>query len=144
VDNFRDTAFGLTLWYAVLAILVGVLLIVLNDLQPPVAFLAGANIALLFALGLILKTRSLKEDNISRDTFWCTVPRRDRPRGQSGLRMARVMFERILLSFARGAAVVAIIFCALALASHHESTSASAQTLPEAASVDRSALAADE
>jgi hypothetical protein len=144
MDNFRETAFGLTLWYAVLAVLIGVLLIVLNDLQPPVAFLAGADIALLFALGLILKTRSLREDNISRDTFWRAVPQRDRPRGQSGLRMARAMVERILLSFARAAAVVAIIFCGLALASHHESTSASAETLPAASSDAGSALAADE
>ncbi|HWP16605.1 MAG TPA: hypothetical protein VNM46_13345 [Xanthobacteraceae bacterium] len=144
MDNFRETAFGLTLWYAVLAGLIGVLLIVLNDLSPPVAFLAGANIALLFALALILKTRSLSEDSISRGTFWRTVPQRERPRGTGGLRMARVTLERIMLSFARGAAVVAIVFCALALMSHHESTSASAQTLPAAASGDGSALAADE
>ncbi len=144
MDNFRETAFGLTLWYAVLASLVGVLLIVLNDLQPPVAFLAGANIALLFALALILKTRGLSEDNISRGAFWRTVAQRDRPRGAGGLRMARATLERILLSFARGAAVVAIVFCALALASHHESTLASAQTMPAAASDDGSVPAADE
>ena len=43
MDNFRETAIGLTVWYAFLAILGGLFLIVLNDLEAPTAFLAGAN-----------------------------------------------------------------------------------------------------
>lgn len=129
MDSFRDTAFGLTLWYAVLAVLVGVLLIVLNDLQPPIAFLAGANIALLFAVALILKTRRLSEESISRGAFWRTVPQRQRPRDEGSLRVARAMLERILLSFAKGAAAIAIILTALAYASH-ETSAASHAPIP--------------
>jgi hypothetical protein len=132
MDDFRETAFGLTLWYAVLAALVGVLLIVLNDLQPPIAFLAGANIALLFAVALILKTRRLNAESISRGAFWRTVPQRMRPRGDGSLRVARGVLERILLSFAKGAAAVAIVLCTLAYFCHTTSTAALAQAVPAA------------
>jgi hypothetical protein len=57
MDNFRETAFSLTAWYAFLAFLGALLLIVLNDIETPAAFLIAANVALLFALGLIAKAR---------------------------------------------------------------------------------------
>lgn len=144
MDSFRETAIGLTVWYAFLALLGGLLLIIFNHLDPHEAFLAGADIALLFAFGLIVKSRRLNAQSIVRGEFWRALPSRERPRGEGGRRMAHAMLERVWLHAARAAAVVAIIFCGLALASHHESTLASAQTLPAAVSGDGSALAADE
>ena len=144
MDNFRETAVGLTIWYAFLALLGGLLLVIFNHLDPHEAFLAGADIALLFALGLIVKSRYLNEQSIVRGEFWRALPARDRPRGEGGRRMAYSMLERVWLHAARAAAVVAIIFCGLALASHHESTSAAAQTLPAAVTGDGSTPAADE
>jgi hypothetical protein len=134
MDSFRETAIGLTVWYAFLAFLSGLLLIVLNDLEPCTACLAGADIALLFALSLIVKLRSLNEQSIIRCEFWRALPASERPRGERGRRLAHSTLERVWLHSARGAAAIAIVLCALALASHHDGTSASAQTLPAAIS----------
>ena len=129
MDNFRETAIGLTVWYAFLAILVGLLLIVLNHLETPAAFLAAADIALLFALGLMVKMRRLDEHSIIREQFWRALPPRERPEGEGGRRVARTTLELTWLQFARGAAALAILLCGLAYASHNTSTPASAQAL---------------
>jgi uncharacterized membrane protein YbhN (UPF0104 family) len=129
MDNFRETAVGLTVWYAFLAILGGLLLIVLNDLEAPTAFLAGANIALLFALGLIVKSRGLSEHSIMREEFWRVLPPPERPRSEPGRRMARSTLEQTWLTFAKGAAALAIVLCGLAYASHGTNASAWAQAL---------------
>ena len=118
MDSFRDTAIGLSIWYAFLAILCGLLLIVLNDLEAPAALLAAANIALLFALGLIAQAHALDERSIMRGQFWRALPPRERPRGEPGLRVARTALEQTLLRFAKGAAALAIVLCTLAYASH--------------------------
>ena len=123
MDNFRDTAIGLTIWYAFLAGLVGLLLIVLNGLEAPAAFLAAANIALLFALGLIVKSRTLSEHSIVRGAFWRALPARERPRGETGRRMAHSVLEQTWLRFAKGAAAVAIALCILAFVGHETSAS---------------------
>jgi hypothetical protein len=107
------------------------------------AFLAGADLALLFAVGLIVKSRRLNEYSIVRGQFWRALPPRDRPRGKGGRRIAYSILERMWLHAARAAAAVAIVLCGLALVSHHPSTPASAQTLPAAVS-DESAPASDE
>jgi hypothetical protein len=137
MDNFRETAIGLSFWYSFLALLCGLLLIILNHLDAHAAFLAGADIALLFALGLIIKSRRLSEDTITRGEFWRALPVRERPRGEVGRRMARSTLETTWLSFAKGAAAIAIVLCGLALASHDTGRSASARPLaPPAASAD--------
>jgi len=121
MDKLRETAVGLTVWYAFLAVLTGLLLIVLNDLSAPRALLAAANIALLFALGLIVKSRRLSEHSVARGQFWRALPPRERPRGEPGRRMARSVLELTWLTFAKGAAAIAIVLCALAYASHETS-----------------------
>jgi len=126
MDPFRETALGLSIWYAFLAILTGVLLILLNDVDTATALLVGANIALLFAVFLMAKARSLK-DNAVAQTMWRALPPHERPRGRVGQRMAQRTLAEMWLRFARGAAVVAILLCALAYASH--GPRASAQSL---------------
>jgi hypothetical protein len=127
MDRFRETALGLTFWYAFLALLSGLLLIILNDLDLRAAFLAGADIALLFAFGLIVKSRRLNEHSMVRGEFWRALPPPERPRSEVGRRMARSALEITWLRFARGAAVIAIVLCGLALTSNHAGTSAWAQ-----------------
>ncbi|TMI98296.1 MAG: hypothetical protein E6G97_26350 [Alphaproteobacteria bacterium] len=127
MDDFRDTAIGLTFWYAFLAVLGGLLLIVLNELDAPAAFLAAADIALLFALALILKSRHLSEHSIVRGEFWRALPARERPRSEPARRVARSTLERTWLHFAKGAAALAIVLCGLAYASHGTNASAWAQ-----------------
>jgi hypothetical protein len=129
MDNFRETAFSLTAWYAFLAFLGALLLIVLNDIETPAAFLIAANVALLFALGLIAKARGLSERSITRGEFWRALPARERPRGETGWRMAHSALEQTWLKFAKGAAAVAIVLCGLAYASHGTNAAAWAQAL---------------
>ena len=134
MDDFRETAIGLTLWYAFLALLGGLLLVVLKDLDAHSACLAGADIALLFAFVLIVKSRALNERSIVRGQFWRALPSSKRPRNEHGRRMAQSTLERIWLHSAKGAAVVAIALCMLALATHHGGRPAIAQSLPAAVS----------
>ena len=117
MDDFRETEIGLTLWYAFLALLCGLLLIALNHLDAHAACLAGADIALLFALGLIMKSRALNEQSIVRGHFWRALPSNKRPRSEGGRRMAYSILERIWLNSAKAAA-------ALAIASHLASSAA--------------------
>ena len=62
MDNVRETAIYLTIWYAFLTVLGATLLIVLNDLDPATALLAAANIALLFALALMARAASARRN----------------------------------------------------------------------------------
>src|SRR4051812_14351794 len=109
MDHFRETAIGLTIWYAFLVLLSGLLLIVLNDLDARAACLAGADIALLFALGLVVKSRQLNEQSIVRCQFWRALPASVRPHGAGGRRVAYSMLERVWLHSAKGAAAIAIV-----------------------------------
>ena len=131
MDRFRETAFYLMIWHSFLAILVTLLLIALNDIEPATALLIAANFALLFSAVLIIRTNRLDEQRITRTAFWRTVPARQRPHGEAGLRLARAALEETWLKFAKGAAAAAIILCALAYASHEVAGSAWAQPAGE-------------
>jgi hypothetical protein len=130
MDDFRETAISLTFWYAFLALLCSLLVIVLNDLDAHAACLAGADVALLFALGLVIKSRALNERSIMRGDFWRALPASKRPASEGGRRMAQSMLEGVWLHSAKGAAAVAIALCMLALATHQGGGPAAAQTLP--------------
>ncbi len=118
MDSFRDTAFYLMVWQTFLAVLAALLLIALNDIEPATALLIAANLALLFSLVLVIRAGLLDERRIVRSGFWRTVPSRQRPPGEVGLRLARAALEETWLRFAKGAAAVAIVLCTLAYASH--------------------------
>ena len=129
MDSCRETAFCLTLWYALLTLLVSVLLIVLSDLDAPTALLAAANIALLFALVLMAWAGRLTERNVVRGQFWRTLPERKRPAGEGGARLARRALQETWLTFARGAALVAIVLASLGYVSNWVSPAAMASAL---------------
>lgn len=118
MEKIRETAFYLTVWHAFLATLVAVLLIVINDFEPTTALLIAANLTLLFALVLVARATGLTEQRIARGQLWRTVPPKERPAGDAGLRMARNVLAETWLQFARGAAALAIILSALAYLSH--------------------------
>ena len=126
MDTFRDTALGLSIWYAFLATLAAVLLVSTNDVEASTAFLAGATVALIFALVLIAKVRSLADGAVVQ-ALWRSLPAHARPRGEAGQRMAQSTLAETWLRFARGAVVIAMVFCALAYATHGPGTSAQAQ-----------------
>ena len=117
MDDFRNTAFYLTLWYALLTAIVSVLLIALHDLALASALLAAATLALLFALILMARAGRLSEKQITRSQFWRTLAPQKRPAGEAGLRMACRVLEETWLRFAKSAAAAAIVMGVLAYAS---------------------------
>jgi hypothetical protein len=131
MDKFRDTAFYLMVWQTFLAVLAALLLVALNDIEPATALLIAANLALLFSLVLVIRTNRLDEGRIARTEVWRTVPPRQRPPGEAGLRMARAALEETWLRFAKGAAAAAIVLCTLAYASHGVTGAAWAQAARE-------------
>lgn len=118
MESCRETAFCLTVWYAFLTALVAVLVIVLKDLDGPTALLAAANIALLFALTLMARAGQLTERSVTRGQFWRALPPRQRPAGEAGLRLARRALEETWLTFAKAAAMIAILLSGFAYASN--------------------------
>jgi hypothetical protein len=123
MDSYRDTAFYLAVWYAVLTALGAILLIALNDVALATGLLIGAKFALLFALILMAWIGSLTDRRILRGQFWHTLPPQKRVAGEAGLRMARSALEQTWLRFAKAAAAVAIVLSALAYASNGVSAS---------------------
>lgn len=118
MDSFRETAFCLTLWHALLTAVVSVLAIALNDLGAPVALLAAATVALLFALVLMVRAGRLTERTVTRGRFWRTVPPRKRPPGDAGARIAHRVLRDTWLAFAKGAALAAIVLASLSYVSN--------------------------
>jgi hypothetical protein len=118
MERCRETAFCLTLWYAVLTVIVAVLAIALQDLDRSVALLVAANVALLFALALMARAGHLTDSNIVRGQFWRTMPPCERPRGEAGTRIARRALHETWLKFAQGAAALSIVLSSAALLSN--------------------------
>ena len=118
MEACRSTAFCLTLWHAVLTVIVTALGIALYDLEGPIALLVAANVALLFAVVLMARAGSLSEKTITRSLYWRTLPSRERPRGEAGVRIAQRAVSDMLLTFAKGAAAVAVVCAGLAYASN--------------------------
>ena len=114
MEPYRETAYCLTLWYALLTALVAVLAIVLQDLDRPSALLIAANVALLFALVLMAVAGRLTDSNIARGQFWRTLSPRERSRGEAGTRIARNALHETWLKFAKGAAALAIVLSSVA------------------------------
>ena len=118
MERCRETAFCLTLWYAVLTVIIAVLAIALHDLDRSAALLVAANVALLFALVLMARAGRLTDINVMRGQFWRTLPASERPHGEAGARIARRALHETWLKFAKGAAAVAIVLSSVAFVSN--------------------------
>ena len=114
MDPFRETAFCLLVWRAFLTALVTVLLIVLSRFQLALAFLVGANVALLFSLGLIVWSELLTDDRIVWTAAWRMLAPQERPAGIAGRRWARRDLSEMSLAFAKTASAVAAVLSASA------------------------------
>lgn len=84
-------------------------LMVAFSFAPALALSIGANIALLFSLGLVLRAACLKEDRIERTEVWRILQPHERPVGDVGRRSARDDLQELLLRFAQAAAGIAIV-----------------------------------
>lgn len=80
---------------------------------PALALSIGAHIALLFAIGLILRAACLSEHRMEHTEAWRILKPQERPLGDAGRRSARDDLQEVTLRFAEGAAAAAILlFCA--------------------------------
>ena len=116
MNEFNEKAFYLLVWRAVLVALVGAVLIVTSTVEVTAALLVGANVALLFSVGLIVWTSQLDEDRIVRTEAWRTLMPEERPAGKSGRFCALNYLEEIAFRFAKASSAVAIALTGAVLA----------------------------
>jgi hypothetical protein len=115
MDMFRNNAFYLLVWRAILAGLIAVVLMATSGLSLALALLLGAHVAFAFSLGLMIWTGRLNDYGILRVKAWRMLPPGDGPTGSAGRRVARNYLTETALRFARAAAAAAIGLAALAL-----------------------------
>jgi hypothetical protein len=106
MEPFRDNVFYLLLWRAILAALIGLVSMATCRLGPAATTLIGANVALLFSLGLMASLQWSAGQRIVWTKAWRMLPANRRPAGQSGRRLARDCQRDLTLRFAQGASAV--------------------------------------
>ena len=116
MNEFDEKVFYLLVWRAVLVALVGAVLIVTCTAELAAALLVGANVALLFSVGLIVWTSQLDEEQIVRTEAWRTLVAEERPAGKSGRFCALNCLEEIAFRFAKASAAVAAVLAGAVLA----------------------------
>lgn len=80
--------------------------------EPPLAFKIGATVALIFSIGLLVRSYFLTEERLLRTEVWRALRPDERPAGAQGRRLARAQLEELLLRFAKAASGVAgILYC---------------------------------
>jgi hypothetical protein len=84
-----------------------VLTTILARLDLSVAFLAGANVALLFSLGMIAWSQSLTDERVVSTAAWRLLSPGGRPAGIGGRRCACSLLRDEALLFAKAASAVA-------------------------------------
>lgn len=112
---FSEKAFYLLVWRAILATLIAVVLMATRSFELSAAFLIGANIALLFSVGLIAWKSQLDEQQIVRTEAWRALGPKERPAGEGGRRWALNCLEELTLRFAKASSAVAIAMAGTAL-----------------------------
>ena len=116
MKEFNEKAFYLLVWRAVLAALVGAVLIVTRTAELAAALLLGAHIALLFSVGLIAWTSQLDEERIVRTEVWRMLVPGERPAGPVGRRCARKNLAEMAFRFAKASSAVAVALTGTVLA----------------------------
>ena len=112
---FSEKAFYLLVWRAILVALIAVVLMVTRSFELAAAFLIGANVALLFSVGLIVWKSQLDDERIVRTEAWRSVQPEERPAGEAGRRWALNSLEELALRFAKASSAVAIALAGTAL-----------------------------
>ena len=116
MNEFNEKAFYLLVWRAVLVALVGAVLIVTRTAELAAALLVGANIALLFSVGLIVWTSQLDEEQIVRTEAWRMLGPGERPAGPAGRQCALNDLAEMTFRFAKASSAVAIALTGAVLA----------------------------
>ena len=111
---FSEKAFYLLVWRAILATLIAVVLMVTRSFELAAAILIGANVALLFSVGLIAWKFQLDEQHIVRTEAWRALQPKERPAGVGGRRWALYCLEELTLRFAKASSAVAVVLAGTA------------------------------
>jgi hypothetical protein len=82
---------------------------------PALSLSIGANVALIFALGMVLRAACLSDEAVERTEAWRILEPQERPAGDLGRRLARDDLQYVLLRFAKAASGVAIVLYAASL-----------------------------
>ena len=111
---FRENAFYLLAWRAFLVALITLALMISRSFELAAAFLIGANVALLFSLGLIVWSERLTDERIVWTEAWRMLKPSQQPAGQAGRGWAHSCLSNVALRFAQVASVLAIALSASA------------------------------
>jgi hypothetical protein len=112
---FRENACYLLAWRAYLVALTTLALMVTRSFELAPAFLIGANVALLFSLGLIVWSQWLSEERVVWTEAWRCLKPNQRPAGRAGRSRAHSSLRELTLRFAQAASALAIVLSASAL-----------------------------
>ncbi|MBI4366981.1 MAG: hypothetical protein HY543_09205 [Deltaproteobacteria bacterium] len=75
--------------------------------EPALAFKIGATVALIFSIGLLLRSYFLTDERFGRSEAWQALRPDERPAGDHGRQWARAQLEELLLRFAKAASGIA-------------------------------------
>ena len=95
--------------------LAAALVMLVLSFRPPWAFDAGATVALIFSIGMLIRAFYLNERRFLRCEAWCQLRDEERPVGEHGRIWAQVELQELLLRFAKTAAGIAGILYGSAL-----------------------------
>lgn len=112
MDAFHRFAFFTTARDASFVALAAATLMLAFSFEPALACFIGGNVALIFALGLVLRGACLSDERIVRTEVWRILTPQERPVDEPARRQARDDFQNLLLRFAKAAAAAAVVlFC---------------------------------
>lgn len=113
---FRHFAFFTVARDASFVTLAAATLMLAFSFEPPLAFKIGATVALIFSIGLLIRSYFLTEERFLRSEAWRSLRPDERPIGDHAQRLARAQLEVLLLRFAKGASGVAgLLYCSALL-----------------------------
>jgi len=112
---FRRFAFAAAARDAGFVALAAATLMLAFSFAPALSLSIGANVALVFAVCMILRAVCLRDESIERTEAWRILQPQERPAGNAGRRLARDELQDVLLRFAKAAAGAAIILYAASL-----------------------------
>jgi len=115
VEPFRQIAFYLLLWRAILIALLALVTAATSCLELQRALLAGAVVALLFSIGLIVWSELLGSERIVRTSAWRALQANQRQAGPAGRAVACRCLRGLALHFAKASSAAAAALSVSAL-----------------------------
>jgi hypothetical protein len=108
MEPFRGNVFYLLLWRAILALLIALVVMATQCGVLAKALLAGAHVALLFSLAVMVWTNRLDSDHVVSFRPWRMLAQGERPAGAAGRRWASNVARETALPFAKAGSAVAV------------------------------------